>query len=108
MQEISNTEALGKVVREIVCSQHNGQMVITFDNNTFTTFGVDRGWEPGDEEICENRLSMDSFGNEALVALGILTAEEIEKRRKMRLAHQNRTQRARDLAAYKRLKAKFE
>ncbi len=40
MYEIPNEEAIGREVRKISCSSANGQMVIVFDDDTFTTFGM--------------------------------------------------------------------
>ena len=107
-KEIRLTEAIGKTLEGFEFSITCGQAVLTFTDGTFATLGVDRGYEAGDEEIEETELELFNFGHDKLIALGIISKEEMdEKREQLRKASAD-SQAQRDRAEYERLRRKFE
>ncbi len=76
--EINDKEAIGKKVDGFLYSLSSNQMIVHFADNTFTTFGVDRGYDPGDEEIVSEPLEWFDFGHERLIASGIISEKEWE------------------------------
>ena len=106
--EISDKEAIGKTVEKFVYSLSANQMIVCFDDDTFTTFGIDPGYESGDEEIVNVPLEWFDFGHEKLVRTGILSEKEWESMwNKERQIEQERLEIS-ERNQYLRLKSKYE
>jgi len=111
--EVKLTEAAGKTLAAVEFSESygSGQCVLSFSDGTFSTLGVERGYEGGDEEVKEDTLSMFDFGDEKLISAGIVTADEMaamrEERDGRQRAEQQARQEARDRQEFERLKRKF-
>ena len=110
--EVTLNEAIGKTLQGVEASFTCGQMVMAFTDGTFTTLGIDRGYEYGDETIESRRLELHNFGDEALVRLSVTTDEELNAIRSARDAEHEAAYRlqkeAKDRAEFVRLKRKFE
>ncbi len=107
-QEIRFSDAVGKILEGFDFSITCGQAVLTFTDGTFTTLGIDRGHASGDEEIEESTLELHDFGDEKLVALGVITQTELDEQREQRNKSFAFTQEKRERTEYERLRAKFE
>jgi len=112
-QEVKLTAAVGKTLEGVAFSSGYsvGQAVLTFSDGTFATLGVSRGYEAGDEEIEEDDLILFGFGDDELVRVGVVTAEELQALREAKdaqsLAALQAAQEARDRQEFERLKRKF-
>jgi hypothetical protein len=112
-QEVKLTDAIGKTLEGAAFStcSRTGQAVLTFSDGTFTTLGVSRGYEAGDEEIAEEELSLFNFGDDDLIEVGVVTAEELQALRAARDAESSArlqaVREARDRQEFERLKLKF-
>jgi hypothetical protein len=53
LKEIPLEEVKGKTISGLTSSCSCNQFVITFTDGTFTTLGINSGYEPGDETIEE-------------------------------------------------------
>ena len=62
-KEIKLSEALGKILVGFESSFTSGQAVLVFADGTFSTLGIDRGYEHGNEEIEESELKVLDFGH---------------------------------------------
>lgn len=97
-KELTDKEkAVGETVASITYGS-NGQMIVAFEGETFIAFG--------DDILC-HELDLEEFGQDELVASGILSRDEMfmlkeiaEERRQAREDVERRQ--------YERLKAKFE
>lgn len=106
--EINVKEAIGKKVEGFKYSATSHQMIISFNDNTFTTFGIESGYEPGDEEIVNESLEWFDFGHEQLIKSGILSEKEWESMwNKERQIEQERLEIV-ERNQYLRLKSKYE
>ncbi len=76
--EINDKEAIGKKVNGFLYSAVAHQMILSFQDNTFTTFGIETGYDPGDGEIVNEPLEWFDFGHERLIASGIISEKEWE------------------------------
>jgi len=112
-QEVKLTAAVGKTLEGVAFSSSysGGQAVLTFSDGTFATLGVSRGYEAGDEEIKEDKLSLFGFGDAELIRVGVVTAEELQALRAAKDAESRAAsqaaQEARDRQEFERLKRKF-
>lgn len=108
--EITKKQAIGKVVKGFVGSFPNTpeQLVVYFEDNTFTTFCIVRGYESGDEEIMNKPLALLDFPRSSLIEAGIFSEQELETLSQDRDKEQQERQKAADYINYKQLKAKFE
>ena len=109
LQEITMEEAKkeGKAIAGYDFSFTCGQMVIVFRDGTFTTLGIQRGWESGDEEIEESYLELSQFGDDKLIELGIITAQELETIKSEKDKKYAEAQEKHEKAYYERLKRKY-
>lgn len=107
LKEISEEEATGKSIRMFLHSLVAQQLVIIFSDDTFTTFGLARGYEPHDDYIETQDLRLLDFGDEALIQSQIVTKEELETHRlQWRKTHETQRE-LQERREYERLKAKF-
>lgn len=102
----SFSETIGKRVKAVDTSGFFGKVLLLFDDDSLIIFGPRANYD-GDYEI---DISQDFFGypHTALVALGIMTEEQIAARK---LANEQAIARQReewDRERYEKLKAKFE
>lgn len=111
--EVTLREAVGKVLTNVAFSEwaNSGKCVLVFSDETFTTLGIERGYEADDEEIREDKINLLEFGDEILVRVGIATREELatirsERKKRMEDEIQARTH-ERDLREFERLKRIF-
>jgi len=107
LKEIKLDEIIGKKITGYESSISNGQMIISFSDNTFTTLEVDLGYDPGEEEIIGASLDILDFGNDELIALGIISQTELEAILNKRNAEIVLRRNRRELSEYNRLKVKF-
>lgn len=106
-KEITWVEAKGKKVQDYTTSI-TGQMVIVFTDETFTTLGIDRGFERGDESIIEEAIDLLDFGHRQLIALGIITPEELKNKENIQNEEFQRQHERKEKLEYRRLKAKYK
>ena len=106
-QEIKLTEALGKTLKDVAFSYTCGQAVLVFTDGTFSTLGVLRGYEPGDESVDEVSLELNNFGDAELIRVGVTTEEELNRIRSVQQIEHNEKRDAADRAYFERLKKKF-
>lgn len=107
-KEITDKEAIGRTITGFVYSYTSGRMIITFNGDTFTTFGIKRGYESGDEEIISEKLDLFDFGDDELVKADILSKDELEEKLTKRDRQWKQQREAQEFVEYKRLKAKWE
>jgi hypothetical protein len=107
-KEIELSSALGKTLEGFKFSITCGQAVLTFTDGTFCTLGVDTGLYPGDEMIEESKLELFDFGHDKLIALGIISQEEMNEKSEQRSKALSASRAQRELETYDRLKRKFE
>ena len=103
-REVKFAEALGKKLENVAFS--NEQAVFVFDDNTFSTIGLDKGYD-NDVDLIEDSLELLNFSHEKLLKVGIVSEDELkkliaEKDEKHREFYQKR-----ELAEYERLKKKL-
>lgn len=101
-------ETIGKTIKSVVFSDINGQMIIVFTDNTFTTFGIERSYEPGNEDIKSEELSLFDFGDKELIELGIITKEALERRKGIEDRKWEREVELREKQHLAKLKEKYE
>ncbi len=75
-KEIGLDQAIFKTIAGYEYSTNSSQMVIVFNDETFTTLGIHDG------DIGSDKLNIDSFGDDYLVRSGIATQEELDHIRK--------------------------
>lgn len=104
--EISIDQVKGQVVSGIFFSFEN-QMMIVFEDHTFTTIGVDE-----DSDICVElgpiKLDPFCFGDRILFEAGIVTAEQLREGRKTSSTAAEESQRRMRKRLYETLKKEFE
>lgn len=105
--EITLNNAKGKMIRDYAVSVW-GQMVIVFTDETFTTLGIDTGFEQGDETIIQEEIELLNFGHDQLIALGIVTQKELDDKASVKVQESARQRECEERAEYKRLKIKYE
>ena len=106
--EVTLDQAIGRTLQGIEASITCSQMVLVFTDGTFTTLGVDRGYNYGDGMLEGQELKLHHFGDKELIRLGVTTGEELNAIRNAREAAYRLQQEARDRAELVRLKRKFE
>ena len=108
--EITKEQAIGKTIKGFVYSFPitPEQLIVYFEDNTFTTFCIIKGYESGDEEIINRTLNLFDFPHSSLIEAGIFSKQELETLFQDRDRKQQKKQRAADYIKYKQLKAKFE
>jgi hypothetical protein len=107
-KEITLDEAKGKKIRDYAMSCTCGQMIIVFTDKTFTTLGVDHGYQGYSDEIVQAKLDLLDFDNAALIALEVVVLQEIESAERIKEREFIQQDERRERAEYKRLKAKYE
>ena len=107
-EEIHSTEIVGKTVEGLYFSVSGDALMLTFDDDTLAVFGVMRGYEQGDEEICASDLDIFTFGDERLIEAGVSTQEGLKAARAKRVVDWNAAREKGDRKRYEALKKKFE
>jgi hypothetical protein len=74
-----------------------------FTDGTFTTLEASQ-----DKEVCESKLRLLYFGDEAIIAVGIATKEELNKAKDELEAEHKSASEADERRQYERLRDKFE
>ena len=109
--EVELDAAIGKTLQAVELSIYCSQAVLSFTDGTFSTMKADRGYDYGDEGIVEATLDLYSFGDDALIRAGIVTAEDLEAMRQQKidkeLSEAAARQDANDRRDFERLKRKF-
>ena len=106
--QITFQQSIGKTLAGAGISFIGDQMVVVFTDNTFASLGIFRQQYDGDDEIEEKPLKLLDFGDDQLIALGIVTAEELTTLRMNRGEEDRRTLEERERQQYEFLKHKFE
>lgn len=102
--EVTDEQARGKVLTKIVMSHVGRQAIIVFSDGTFTTIGIDRGYDYGDETIVSEPLAWREFGLPLLIEAGVMSQEQADEHMARQIAeHQERERRE-----YERLRKRFE
>jgi len=104
--EITAEKAEGRTIEKIDFG--GSQCVITFTDRTFTTLGMEFGYDPGGNEIVGEPLYLMSYCHSALLSLGILSEHELNERINKRNEAAATNSEKRDWELYERLKQKFE
>ncbi len=108
-REVKLSQSISKTIAGVELGR---QCLIVFTDDSFATLSIDRGWEPGDEEIKEEEsLDVFEFGDEVLSRAGLLTPDEMRAIRRQReekdRAARFALQEAYDRLEFERLKKKF-
>ncbi len=104
--EVPCEKTVGQIVSKIAFSWQ-GEMIIAFENDTYTIFKAQEGYE-GAVDMTTTSLDLDNWFDSDLLESGIFTKEEIEKVRKEAAIEFNLASEKADRAAYAHLKEKFE
>ena len=97
--------AVGKTLTDYAETQW-GQLLLIFGEE-YVCLGVKRGYDPGDEEIVESKLDLFGGEDETLIAKGVISQDEMETLKAKHAAQQQLHQKAKEQAAYKRLREKL-
>lgn len=108
MTEITIEEAEGKTVKGSAFSVTCPQVVIAFDDDTFTTFGLKCSYDPSEYEIQQSTLDLFNFGDTQLIFLDVFTEKEIEDIHRERSSSFTLQREKEERADYERLKKKFD
>lgn len=103
LPEISIEQCRGKTLKGHSFSPCNGSVILVFDDGTFTTLGIE--WQ---DEIDQAELELFNFGDAELIAMGIISRDELEAHRAERNGQNNARQAELELQTYKRLKKRFD
>mgnify|MGYP000107701468 CR=1 FL=1 len=103
-KEVKFTDAIGKRLENVAFS--NEQVVLVFDDNTFSTIGLDKGYD-NDVDLIEDSLELLNFSHEKLLQIGIVSKEELEKLIMAQDEKYKEFHRKRDLAEYERIKKRL-
>ena len=76
-QELTESEAIGHTIEGFVYSWTSKKMLIKLSGEAFVCFGIDNGYDRGDEAIVQEKLDVLSFGDEELIDGDIMSHEEI-------------------------------
>jgi predicted Zn-dependent peptidase len=106
-KEITLDDAKGKEIQDHAVSVY-GQMVIVFADETFTTLGIDTGFEQGDETIVQKTIELLNFGHNQLIALGIVTQKELDDKASTKAQEFTRQREREERMEYRRLKIKYQ
>lgn len=80
-KEIKLADSIGKKLSNVVFSSYGcRQCLLVFDDNTFTTLGIDAGYD--EAEITTAELNLYEFGDHILDKHGIATECEIAEMRR--------------------------
>ena len=101
--EVTAEQAIGKTLSNMASYSANRYLLLFFTDGTFTTFETGKEYD-GDMEIQASTLDRDDGYKPYLVALGIITQEELDAER----GRQRMEYLAQDKAMYERLKVQFE
>ena len=107
-KEIKLHDAIGKVFDGFDFSFSNGQAVLTFTDGTFSTLGIINQHEVGDNEIQESNLDLFNFGHDKLIALNIISIEELEEKSEQQRKQFVELKIQQERTLYEKLKCKFE
>lgn len=106
--EIKMSDAIGKTIKDFAFSgSYSGQAVIVFDDNTFTTLGIEFGYEDRDADIVERGLNITEFGDSEIERVGIATEKELEEIRQKNHELWQENQRIRDMEQLENLKRRL-
>lgn len=108
MEQVQIKDATGKTIKACVFKWDNGELLIAFQDDTYAILEVQRGYDPGEEEICDGRLDVLRFGEDALVDAGLLDADKAKAMREQYEEECARANRERERQQYERLRRQFE
>ena len=107
-QEISLSDAVGRVLEGWEFSYTTPQAILTFTDGTFTTLDICKEYERQDDTIGAGTLELLDFGDTQLVKCGIITQDELAAIRQKRDASDAKAQARAEREQYERLRCKFE
>lgn len=108
MKQVKIAEAAGKTIKACIPKWDNCELLLLFDDDTYAFLEVQRGYDPGDEEIVDGSFNVLDFGEQALVEAGVLDANTAKDMRAEYEAKCDAAKRERDRQQYERLKSLFE
>ena len=106
-KQIAFEEAKGRTIEGFVFSNLNGQMIMTLSGDAFVCFGVDKGYEPGEESVQSKQLEWTEFGDQLIVGGVWSDLDHYDFMRQRRITLETMRERS-ERETYERLKAKFE
>ena len=106
LKEVKLDEAIGKTLKAFAFEGYGCQMVLVFDDGTFTTLEAQRDRD-GDSTIDQSTLDVLSFNRTALVNAGVGTDQELHAMATERDRQWREQREAHDRAELARLQAKF-
>lgn len=111
-KEVDIYKAPGKKLLAFTPSVTSNQAILTWDDDTFSTLGIQFGYGRGGKFIDGDPLEIWAFNKESLFMSGVTTEQEYEKARQtLAMPEQKRAkEKAEDeeRETYRRLKAKYE
>lgn len=108
MEQVKIAESAGKTIKACVPKCDNSGLLLLFDDDTYAFLEVQRGYDPGEEEIADGSFNVLNFGEQALVEAGVLDASVAKAMRAEYEAKCDAANRERERQQYERLKRRFE
>ena len=108
MEQIYIAEAAGKTIKACVPKWDNSELLLIYEDGTYSILEVQLDSDPGYEQIADGRLDILQFGETALVDAGMLDAEEAREMREKYEAECEASLREFERQQYERLKRQFE
>jgi len=105
--QIKLTEAIGRTLTAAEWNWRGGELLLAFSDDAFALLEVSRGYEAGDEEICDGHLDPLDFGDAQLVRAGVFTEAQLNTMRAEKRAAQAATWDEHERQLYERLREKF-
>ena len=106
-KQITDKDAIGKIVENIGYSYSGHAMVITFNDGTFTSFEIQRGYETYDDEISNEEIDAFKLDENLLIGFGIATKKEKDDYREKIIKNNHVRAEQQEKKEYERLRAKF-
>lgn len=106
MQEVKFSESVGRTISKVLYHSWRGEVLVTFTDNTFGIITTEIGYD-NDIEIYDGKLDMLSFGDAALIAMGVATKEELGDLDKERKGYSDSNSKRLRKVQYDRLKEEF-
>jgi hypothetical protein len=109
LEQVSFKEIAGKTIKHVFSERSDRELVAVFTDNTFAVIDIDHNY--GHPELClDGDLYPDTYKDEDLIASGLFTQEDINKRNADKRSKEVNDRRAKEDAEYRyflNLKVKY-
>lgn len=107
MEQINIAEAAGKTIKVCVPKWDDSELLLVYEDGTYSILEVQLGYDQGDAYIVDGCLDVLQFWDAALVEAGVLDAEEARELREKDEAACEAAALEVERQQYERLKLKF-